>query len=1039
MCRLRHILVTGGNFLGIRAVWLIDQRSSNSTLARKTRFQGGQGERRTLNPQGSAYKFWRWNLFSVTTRRKRLLASSILCGFMLPAAGAWAQQAATPDESAQVEEIVVTGSRIARPDLTSASPIATVGDKELKQSGVVNTENLLNTLPQAVPGITSTVNNGSNGTATVNLRGLGSNRTLVLVDGKRQTPTTQSGTVDINLIPPALIKRIEVVSGGGAAVYGSDAVSGVVNFMLKQDFEGMEFSAGYSETDKGEAPIYSADLTIGANFADRKGNVVLSLGYNKREALTQGKRGGMLSTAWGDNATKTGFVPSGSGSNEQGRINPFVAGKFINLTGLGRAPTAADSALFLPDGNIRLYNDATDTYNFAPINYVQTPQERFSVTSLAHYEIKPGLQVYAKGNFVNSQVVTQLAPTPVGTRTFRFTLDNNPFLTDAAKQALNGLGSTTAYTIPASSSWTAGTFTDVDSDGDGLFDTVTGSFNRRLTEVGPRVSKFNFFGYQMQLGIKGDIEAINGGFDVYYQYGNTHGSNSLLGDTSLARIQQALLLNSTGTGCADPSGGCVPINLFGQGNISKAAADFIKTRINSSQDYEQQYGGFSINGDSANMFSLPAGPIGFAIGGEYRAEEFAFLPSQDLATGNLTGFNASPPVSGRFDVYEGYAELLVPLLKDLPLIKSLDLELAGRTSDYTGQPHPVKTYKVAGTWKVYDDLMLRASYNKAIRAPSIGELYSPQSNGFPTATDPCSSRGAPNAAVRQACINSGVAANLVGLINANQQTQTLSGGNPNLRPEQAKTFTTGFAYTPSWLPGFSVTADYFDIKINDTIDSFGSSASNVLAVCYGSVVNGNPNSPYCQSIIRLANGSIDYISLTNQNIATLKTKGLDIGVAYRTTLENLGLPDWGSLAFRSLYTNTWEWTKIPDAISAPIKCADKFGARCGTAIPRHKLRSTMNWTMNQFGVNVVWSHLDDVTDDNPSSVFTVERIGAKNYWDLSADWNVNDNVAFTAGVRNLTQESYPILGGNASPSNSGYPAVYDVLGRVFFINARLRY
>jgi outer membrane receptor protein involved in Fe transport len=958
---------------------------------------------------------------------------------MLPAASAWAQQAAAPGESAQVEEIIVTGSRIARPDLTSASPIATVGDKELKQSGVVNTENLLNTLPQAVPGITSNVNNGSNGTATVNLRGLGSNRTLVLVNGKRQTPTTQSGTVDINLIPPALIKRIDVVSGGGAAVYGSDAISGVVNFILKNDFEGMEFSAGYQETDKGEAPIYSTDLTIGANFADRKGNVVLSLGYNKREALTQGERGGMLATAWSDNAARTGLIPQGSVSNEQGRVGTFVGGKIINLPGLGRPGTSADTALFLQNGDVRLVSDPADTYNTSPPNLVQTPQERFSVTSMASYEIKPGLSVYAKGNFVNSQVTTQLAPTPVGNRTFRFTLDNNPFLTAAAKQALNGLGSSTAYSIPTSSPWTSGTFTDVDTDGDGLFDTVTGVFNRRLTEVGPRISKYNFFGYQMQLGVKGDIDAINGGFDVYFQYGNTHGSNSLIGDTSLSRIQQGLLLNAAGTACADTSNGCVPLNLFGQGNISAAAANFIKTRINSAQDYEQQYGGFSVNGDTANMFSLPAGPIGFAFGAEYRAEEFAFLPSQDLAIGNVTGFNASPPVSGRFDVYEGYAEVLVPLLKDLPLVKSLDLELAGRTSDYTGQSHPVKTYKVAGTWKVFDDLMLRASYNKAIRAPSIGELYAPQSNGFPTSTDPCSRLVVQTPALRQACINSGVAAGIVGLINANNQTQTLSGGNPNLRPEQAKTFTTGFAYTPSWLPGFSVTADYFDIQINDSIDSFGSSASNVLAVCYGAAVNGNPASPYCQAITRLANGSIDYISLTNQNVATLKTQGVDIGVSYRTTMEKLGLPDWGSLAFRSLYTNTWEWTKLPDEISAPIKCADKFGARCGTAIPRHKLRSTLNWTMNQFGMNLVWSHLDDVTDDNPTSLFSVERIGAKNYWDLSGDWNVNDHVAFTAGVRNLTQESYPILGGNASPSNAGYPAVYDVLGRMFFINARLRY
>jgi len=979
-------------------------------------------------------------MFNALSTRKRLLATTVLCGAIAPLAmamPAFAQTAPATEEAAQVEEIVVTGSRIARPDLVSSSPVATVGEKELEQSGIVNTENLLNTLPQAVPGITSSVNNGSNGTATVNLRGLGSNRTLVLVDGKRQTPTTQAGSVDLNLIPPALIKRIEVVSGGGSAVYGSDAVAGVVNFILKNDFEGMELSAGYQATDDGEAPVYSADLTFGANFADRKGNVVLSLGYNKREALTQGERGGMLGSAWGDNAARTGLVPSGSGAIEPGAVGAFVSGKFLTLPGV--ANNAANTGIFLNDGNIRLYNAANDSYNFAPVNYMQTPQERFSVTSLASYEIKPGLTAFAKGNFVSSRVVTQLAPTPAGNRIFRFSLDNNPFLTAAAKTALNSLGSSTAYTIPTSSAWTAGTFTDADADGDGVFDTVTGVFNKRLSDVGPRIADFNFTGFQVQMGLRGDIEAINGGFETYFQYGNTHGSQSLLGDTSLARIQQGLLLNAAGTGCLDPSGGCVPVNIFGNGTMSAAAANFIKTRINSSQDYEQLYAGLTFNGDTANMFSLPAGPIGFAVGAEYRAEDFVFNPSQDLAVGNLTGFNASPPVSGRFDVYEAYAEVLVPLLKDLPFVQSLDLELAGRVSDYTTQPSPVETYKVAGTWKPFDDLMLRASYNKAIRAPSVGELYAPQSNGFPTATDNCSARAAPNAATRQACINSGVAANLVGVINANQQTQTLNGGNPNLAPEEAKTYTYGFAYTPSWLPNFSVTGDYFSIEITDAIASFGGSAANVMNVCYGAVVNGNPSSPYCQAINRLANGSIDYISLTAQNVATIKTEGFDIGVTYRTTLEDLGMPDWGSLSFRALYTNTWEYTTTPDEISAPIKCADKFGTRCGNPIPRHKLRSAVNWKMNQFGLNLVWSHLDDVNDDAPATRYTVERIGAKNYWDLSADWEVSDNLAFTGGVKNLTQEAYPILGGNASPSNSGYPATYNVFGREFFLNARLRY
>lgn len=968
-----------------------------------------------------------------SSNRARLMASTVF-GAVLVASPAFAQE---------VEELVVTGSRIARQDLTSVSPVATVGEAEMKAQGVVNTENLLATLPQAAPGVTGTVNNGNGGVSTVNLRGLGSNRTLVLVDGKRQIPTTSTGTVDINLIPPAMIERIEVMTGGASAVYGSDAISGVVNFILKRDFEGFEFRGGFSATDEGDAKIYDASATTGASF-DR-GSVMLSLGYNKREPLFQGDSDQKkLHLSLGE---PTGGAPagtlifSGSGSQEDGRVNPFVAGRFVTIPGV--ANNAANSALFLADGNIRLYAGAADTYNFAPVNYTQTPQERYSVTAVGRYDITDTIEATLKGNFVNSRITTQLAPTPVGNRTFRFSLDNNPFLTAAAKQALNTLGSTTAYTIPASSSWTAGTFTDVDADGDGIFETVTGSFNRRLTEVGPRISNFNFYGFQVQGGLTGKIDAINGGWELGLQYGNTHGSNSLLGDTSLARIQQALLLNAAGTGCLDPSGGCVPLNLYGRGEISPAAAQFISTRINSSQDFEEIIAQAFLSGDTENFFSLPAGPIGFAVGAEYRSDEFAFRPSQDLAVGNLTGFNASPPVSGYIDVYELYGETRVPLLKDLPFVQELALEAAGRLSDYSSQDKLTKTYKIAGDWTVNDDLRFRASYNRAVRAPSVGELFAPVGNSFPTSTDPCSQQGNPTAAVRAACIASGVPANLVGVIQANQQTQTLTGGNPDLEPEVADTYTAGLVWTPSFIPRLSVTVDYFNIKIDDYIASFGGSTANVFNVCYkNSAVAGNPASPYCSAIRRLANGSIDFVSLQLQNVAKQTTEGVDVQVTYQFDLADVGMPDWGSIAVRSLYTNTWDLTFFPDEISDPLKCADRFGPNCnggGTGItPRHKINTSVVWKYKNYGVNLVWNHLDDVRDDSPT-VFTVEEIGAKNYINLSVDWEATENVAFTAGVRNLTQESYPVLGGNASPSNSGYPNTYDVLGRVFFANFTLRY
>jgi iron complex outermembrane recepter protein len=970
--------------------------------------------------------------------RGRLMASTVLAASLL-AAPALAQ-----DDDTAVEELVVTGSRIARQDLTSVSPVATVGEQELENSGLVNTENLLATLPQAAPGVTGTVNNGNLGIATVNLRGLGTNRTLVLVDGRRQVPSDQFGRVDINLIPPALIERIEVVTGGASAVYGSDAISGVVNFLLKRDFEGLEFNAGFSTTDDGQANIYSVDATMGASLDGGRGNVVLSLGYNKRDPMFQGDSPiDKLLVSLGEPpaaAVNRVLIFQGSGSEEFGRVNPFVAGRFATLP--GQPNLAANSALFLQNGDVRLYRGDPDTYNFAPVNYTQTPQERYSVTALGRYDITDTVEAYSKGNFVASQVTTQLAPTPIGNRTFRFTLDNNPFLTAAAKQALNTLGSATAYSIPAGNP-SSGTFTDVDTDGDGIFETVTGVFNRRLTEVGPRIQDYQFYGFQLQFGLKGSLEAINGQWDAYFQYAASHESRSLIGDTSLARIQQALLLNAAGTGCADPSGGCVPLNLFGLGNISPQAANFIATRINASGDYQQIVAAAFVSGDTETFFSLPAGPIGFAVGGEYRSDEYDFRPSQDLAAGNVTGFNASPPVSGYFDVYELYGEAVIPILGDLPFVERLNLELAGRISDYSSQNKITKTYKVAGDWKVNEDLRVRASYNRAVRAPSVGELFRPTANSFPSATDPCSQQGNPNAQVRQACINSGVPANLVGAIQANAQTQQVAGGNPDLEPEVADTITAGLVYQPSFLPNFAITVDYFDIEIEDAIASFGGGAANVMAVCYGPLVNGNPSSPYCQAITRLPNGSIFNVSVQDRNVASIKTEGVDVAVSYRFDVADLGLGDWGSVAVRSIYTNTWENDTKPDEISAVIKCADKFGTRCNNAFtgitPRHKLHTTVNWDWGSWGVNVVWNHLDDVKDDNPAVNYIHERIGAKNYIDLSVDWAATENLAFTVGARNITQENYPVLGGNASPSNQGYPSTYDVLGRVLFATAKLRY
>jgi outer membrane receptor protein involved in Fe transport len=960
----------------------------------------------------------------------------MICG----ALAAFAAAPAYAQEDAEVEEVVVTGSRIVRQDLVSTSPVATVGEEELAQSGVVNAESLIATLPQAIPGVGGTTNNGNSGIATIDLRGLGPNRTLVLIDGKRVPPSASAGgtttAVDINLIPPSVIERIEVVTGGASAVYGSDALAGVVNFILKDDFEGLEVTGSYANTDNGDAPIWNTNATFGANFADGKGNVTVDIGYSERAALTQGERGGLLCCAYGDGNGANGapvgsFVVQGAAAGPNGRITPSLAGSFITFPGVANSPS---NTAFFPgtDGSLRPYNQVTDTYNFAPVNYLQTPQERYSAFAMAKYEIKPGIEAFGRAQFVNSRVDTQLAASPTNTTngTFRFTLDGNPFLTDASERALATLAGPGPYS------------TAVDTDQDGIPNEVTGSFERRFLEVGPRYASFDFTGFVLAGGLRGDIEAINGGWELYGSFGKTQENRVVEGDVSRARIQQGLLLNAAGTACQDPTGGCVPVNLFGP-NISPAAANFIRTRINAANTYTQTNISAFVNGDTENFFSLPAGPIGFAGGFEYREEDFRFDPSQDLATGNLVGFTTQGPVRGGFDVYELYGETVIPILADLPFVDSLNLELAGRISDYSSQGGLTETWKVAADYAPIEQIRFRASFNKAVRAPSVFELFSPQNSSFISATDPCSilnPGAANNPALSAICVATGVPAGSVGLIPANQQVQTLTGGNPNLRPEEAETLSYGFVWQPSFIDNLAITVDRFEIEVSDLIATLGGGTAGVLNTCYNVVRDAS--SPYCQAITRNPAGGIAFVAGNNVNVAATVNSGWDVGVSYRFDLADIGMPDWGSLAIRSLYTHVTEASFKGDEIAPKTECAGKFGTICaiavGQVIPADKVRTTFNWAYENWGVNVVWNHIGSVDDDSPLNR-TVETIGAKNYFDASVDFALGDHAAFTVGARNLTQEKYPILGANASPSNQGYPRTYDVLGRVFFANVSLRY
>jgi len=961
-----------------------------------------------------------------------MLMTTLLSAVTIGAFAAPAQAQDVDDE-----EIVVTGSRIVKKDFVSNSPIATVDAVQFERTFSINTENLLNTLPQTVPGFDRTSNNPGNGSATVDLRGIGANRTLVLVNGTRQIPFGSDGVVDLNTIPASLIENVEVLTGGASSVYGADAVAGVVNFIYKDDFEGVEGNVGYSITDEGDAGLFNIDATFGSNFDDGKGNVTFNIGYANREALFQGDRD---------------FSEFAQFENEDGLFNGGSAGSlgttffgFTQPDGVVAFPAGSPgldstngNGFFNTDGSFRPFQDTgndNDFYNYAPVNFFQLPQERFTITSLGSYEINNHFELYGRASFSQNRVDSQLAPTPIfGFNDF--SLDGNPFLTAGAQQILSdnfGNG--------------------VDTDGDGIDDQGNAFLGRRLTEVGPRVTQDINDAFQITLGLRGDIND-DWNYDVYFQEGRTVRTLTQLGNVNRDRFQQGLLLADededgnvdAGAGCADvaANGGteiCSPLNIFGAGNISSNAAAFINTAVAAASEFQQTVAQANVSGNLGNI-GFTDDPIGVAIGAEYIEIESDFRPSQDLAANTIAGFNGSPPESGSIEQYSVYGELSIPVVSGLPFAERITLDLSGRYSDFdtTGGNF---TYKVGGEWAFDDQYRVRGNFNRAVRAPNIGELFAPQAEGFPGAVDPCSANGNPSAAVQAVCIATGVAAGAVGTAGINTisgQVRSISGGNPNLDVETADTFTVGFVAEPNFVDGLSLSVDYYDIVINDAIAPFGGGAQEVLNTCFTDTVNGGAGSDFCNVITRLGGGLIDQIELLAQNVAQTSVAGIDIAAQY----AGFDLPNgFGSLGFNYLGTINLENDFLAFDGAEAIECAGQFGGTCNEPDPNYRHRVTGNWNLDNVSAQLVWRYVGGVDDDTDvdgdgAPDFFVNEIGTEHYFDLSGSWDVSDNLTLTGGINNILENSPPILGDNQEQGNT-FPATYDVLGRTFFASAKVRF
>ena len=963
-------------------------------------------------------------------------AAALAFGFALAASPAMAQttgaqapvssqatSSATGEEPTSTEEIVVTGSRIARRDLETAAPLAVVSAEEFKQSGAVNVEQVLNTLPQVVPGFTAFSNNPGGGVATLNLRNLGTNRNLVLVNGRRYMFFDTTQRVDLNTIPQFLIKNVDVVTGGASAVYGSDAIAGVVNFTLRNDLEGVEIGSQYSLTGQGDGARWDTHAALGGSFADGKGHVTIYGEYYKRKSIFQDARSFSRFTLGDDG--EGGFSPGGSGSIPQGRFTALG-------TGMGAGTIFNKSAIIPVAGQpARPYVSSgtpNDLYNYAPSNYLMVPQERWLIGGYGEYEASDHLTAYGELSFVNNRVDSSLAATPFG--------GNYLFNLTAAQGYLAPSDYAALQTISARQ--VAAGFV-VNSANGQSYTVAPGqvglSIARRSIEVGLRQNHDDRNAFRVLGGIKGDI--ISGWrYDAYYSYARTRNAAVQSGNLSQNAIQAGLLDGS--------------LNLFGPGSITPEAAANIGILAQNQDISELQVANASITG---NLFNLGLGgdDVAVAFGGEYRSMKSQFIPDTALSSGDVVGFNASDPTEGHYNVKEIFGEINIPVAAHMPFIEKLELHGAGRYSKYSlAAVGGVYTYAGGVEWSPIKDITFRGQYSRAVRAPNVNELFGGQTQGFPAATDPCAlPTAATDATIKALCVATGVPAAAVGdpALQPNAQIQGLFGGNPNLQEERSTSYTYGVVVRPRWVPRLNITVDYFNIKVKNVILTAGGGVANILDLCYNTIQDAN--SSICQLIHRNPQtGEIDgsngpggtkfVVEATNANLGFLATSGIDLAVDYSLPLNFGVLAPTSKLNFYFMGTYTKKDDTQVIAGLDTIHCAGYFGLNCGQPHAKYKWSTRLSWQTGPLTVTGKWTHISKTHDDDDQTDYTVETLKAYNLYDVAASIDLTDKYSLSFGINNLLNKKPLLLGDQQEQANT-FPSTYDVLGRDFFISANIRF
>jgi len=930
-----------------------------------------------------------------------------------------AQDAAASPAEAQPADIVVTGSRIARAQFAAPNPITSFNAAAIEQSGNVNVTNFLQRIPALSGSRDSTQTSGGNAVASnpfgqaglneLNLRNLGVNRTLVLVNGRRHVAgEPNSAAVDINSIPTDLIARVDVLTGGASAVYGADGVSGVVNFILKRDFDGIAARSQFGISDKGDAGNRFASVAAGHNFAEGRGNVTVAYEYSADDRLDNDQR------TYLTGANRVYLIPNDAAATDPKAFHNILVGdlRYPNESPIGAVDVNGDG---IPD-----FNGLGQPYRAGtPAAYYSTGGDDTSVAGfysgdlapkiirndvnlLGHFDVSDALKLSVEGKFAQTRATT--FDYYIGTYGATIGLDN-PFVPTAIRSAALAAGQTA-----------------VSVTRDNLDYGRHGESDLRRT-------------YRGVLDIAGRISE-HATYDAYYEYGRTDVAITKLNNLLAGPYAQALDVVTGATGVplcrsnlTGGNPGCVPISLFGPGPIDRRALGFFQVDDTSFARITQSVANASVSGDFGAFFSLPGGPVQFSFGGEYRRETSAFNPSANLRANNFVAFTEPTlvvPSGGSFDVKEAFGELNAPILSGSRFAETLSVGAAYRFSSYStiGTTH---TWQVNGIYAPVRDISLRGSYGKSVRAPNIGELFQPITGDSNFFIDPCSPAAIGNGTSfrRANCIAvlRAVGATISGALQTPNNIVGVRSGNPNLRAEAATTWTAGVVLRPSFIPGLNASIDYYDITLKDAINTANPSDLANLCVDQPSIDN-----QFCRVIGRAAGtGIINGYTVQPQNVAQFRTAGADLNIDYVIRTARAGTFD---LRFIGGYLKRLDFIGTPGATATDN--VDQPGR------PKWNFNFSPSWTRGPVTLtyNLRWADgtrtVDKLTTDNDPLFAPPRQLRYREAWqhDVQVGYDLPSGASFYLGALNLSDQA-------PDPGNSINQPV-SAVGRFVYVGVKIR-